>query len=368
MKRNLLCLLISVSLLMLTCGTEPPEEFYEGTPEDSTAIHNLLIENAELMVTEDMFNATYIPLTMGDVTFLGEDSFFRGDSTMVKRHVDSCATDLDEENSVLGTLDFWFAKDTTCTVYLFDSFAVHSLVHADVKYTAYYDSAFTDSASGETLGWMIGTTDIDSTPYYDQSDFTGNGRRLIFFDPEREVVAVDTPEVGDTIWGVVEPIEWHLKRISYGIYYFPEAGPDAPSLAQVLLTHQNGDVDTIIASSYDTLITDTTGQHVMNRFRSIDSLLEFNDGETLTVETTIGFGTLTADLAQFYASCGGAERVELPVPVGGTGGEGQIVVSGDGITNLYFEIVTNAYYYYEQPARDYLAQVWLVPVRIGGVQ
>lgn len=359
MKRNLLCLLMSLFLLLITCGTEPHEEFYEGTPEDSTAIHELLNENAELLVTSDMFYEPYIPLTMGEVQFLEADSYFRGDSVIIKRHVDSCGLNLD---SLRSKLDFWFAKDTTCTVYLFDTFAVMSQLHIDVTITGYYDNPITDPETGETLGWRIGTGTIDSTPYYASTDMTGHGRRLIFFEPERETTPTIDPETGDTTYAIIEPFNWLLRRISYATYYFPEVGPDAPAIAQVTLTRQDGTEETIISSSLDTSYTG----HCMNRFRAIDSLLEFADGETLTVEVTLGFGTVTVDIAEFFAICGGTERVELPVPSGGTGGVGQLVVHGNGITNLFFEVVTNEYYYYERPERDYIAQVWLVPVRING--
>gem|GEM_PF-771756 len=363
MKRNLLCLLMSLFLLLITCGNEPHEEFYEGTPEDSTAIHELLNDNAELLITNDMFYEPYIPLTMAEVNFFEEDSYFRGDSIIIKRHVDSCGLMLDSLNSMLGLLDFWFAKDTTCTVYLFDTFAVVSQMHIDVKIKGYYDSPIVDTATGETLGWRIGTGTIDSTPYYDQTDVLGQGRRLMFFEPERDTTPTVDPETGDTTYAIIEPFNWIFKRISYGAYYFPAPGPDIPAIAQVTLTREDGTEETIISSSLDTLYTG----HCMNRFRALDSLLEFTDGETLTVEVTLGFGTVTADIAEFFASCGGTERVELPVPTGGTGGVGSLIVHGNGITNLYFEVVTNAYYYYERPERDYIAQVWLVPVRIGGV-
>jgi len=356
---------MSLFLLLITCGNEPPEEFYEGTPEDSTAIHALLNENAELLITNDMFYEPYIPLTMDQVAFFEEDSYFRGDSIIIKRHVDSCGLRLDSVNSVLGLLDFWFTKDTTCTVYLFDTFAVVSRLHIDVRITGYYDNPIVDTVTGETLGWRIGTGTIDSTAYDDSTDALGRGSRLIFFEPERDTSIDTTMTPNDTTIVIAEPMNWLLRRISYATYYFPEVGPDAPAIAQVTLTRQDDTEETIISSSYDTLYTG----HCMNRFRAIDSLLEFADGETLTVEVTLGFGTVTADQAEFFTSCGGTERVELPVPTGGTGGIGQLVVSGTGITNLYFEVVTNGYYYYERPERDYIAQVWLVPVRInGGVQ
>jgi hypothetical protein len=60
----------------------------------------------------------------------------------------------------------------------------------------------------------------------------------------------------------------------------------------------------------------------------------------------------------FYASCGGTNRVELP------DGEGAVVVSGSGVTNLYFESVVKNSYYYVVPEEDYKAQIWLVPVQI----
>jgi len=58
MKKSLLSLLMIVGMLLITCGNEPPEEFYNGTPEDSTAIQTLLDNNPELQVGTDMFDTS----------------------------------------------------------------------------------------------------------------------------------------------------------------------------------------------------------------------------------------------------------------------------------------------------------------------
>ncbi|MCW3986687.1 MAG: hypothetical protein NWE87_00060, partial [Candidatus Bathyarchaeota archaeon] len=253
------------------------------------------------------------------------------------------------------TLDYWFAKDTTCTVYVIDTFEVMSLMHADIKYTGHYDSAHVEIDTiidtlvtpwdttfiVDTLTWRIGTTDIDSTPYDDTSDVIGNGKRIIFFD--------------------YEDGNWELKRISYGEYNFPAYSTEIPDIDRIILTHSGG-ADTIIASSYDTLITDTTGQHVMDRFRAIDSLLEYDAGEILFVEITLRPGaSVEAGDCEFFASCEGA-RVNL----GYTGNS--LALTGQGITNLCFEAVLNETYYYVLPQKEYKAQVWLIPVNIGGAQ
>lgn len=335
MKRYLLNLLIIVGIFIIACGNEPYPDYYEGTPEDIEAIESLLDDNQILLVTGDMFVSTYIPLAMGEVLFIGADLYMRDDTFMIKQHVDSCATELPQRDS---TLDFWFAKDTTCTVYIYDTFAVRSLIHADVKYTAYYDSAVVDPETGDTT-WCIGTVDTNSTPYYDTVDVIGNGRRLIF---------VDRDDNGD----------WELQRLSYGIYSFPAPGTEIPDIYQIVLTHTATlSADTIKASSYDTLYTG----HCMNRFRAIDSLLEFENGETLSVIITLDpSSNVTASNCEFFASCGG-ERVNL-------GFNNELVISGQGITNLYFEVVVNDVYYYAFPEKDYEALVWFIPITIGGVQ
>jgi len=155
--------------------------------------------------------------------------------------------------------------------------------------------------------------------------------------------------------------DWDLKRISYGTYNFPAAGTDVPSIQEVKLLFDNGDRDSIIQSSYDTLYTG----HVMNRFRAVDSLLiidyaDLTPDSLLTIQTILGFGTITDTMVQWYASLGGENRVQLT----GSPGIGALKITGSGITNLYIECVVQGGYYYVQPRGEYEAQVWLVPVRI----
>jgi len=342
MKKYLLNLLIIVGICIVACGNEPPEEFYEGTPEDIDAIEALLgaDSNSVLQETEDMFYSTDIPFdTLGRaVEFFEADSFMRDDTIMVKHYLDLCATELVTRND---TLDYWFAKDTTCTVYVIDTFDVMSLMYATLEYTAYYDSAIIDTATGDTVGWRIGTVDIDSTPYDDTSDLVGNGKKIIFFD--------------------YEDGNWELKRISYGEYNFPAFSTEIPDINTIILTRENGDADTIIASSTDSLYTG----HCMDRFRAIDSLLEYDAGETLFVEIELT-GVITSDDCELFASCGGA-RVNLGFE------NNELVISGQSgqdITNLCFEVVFNETYYYVLPQKEYKAQVWLIPVNvnIGGAQ
>ena len=352
MKKYLLNLLIIVGICIVACGNEPPEDFYEGTPEDIAAIDALLADadNSILLVTEDMFEAAYISLAMTAVAFIESDSFMRDDTIMVKHYLDSCATELVTRND---TLDYWFAKDTTCTVYVIDTFDVMSLMHATVEYTAHYDLAIAEStitnidttvtpwdtiwSDPDTVGWRIGTVDIDSTPYYDTSDLVGNGKKIIFFD--------------------YEDGNWELKRISYGEYNFPAYSTEIPDIYRIVLIHSGGS-DTIIASSTDSLYTG----HCMDRFRAIDSLLEYDAGETLSVEITLRSGaTVAVGDCELFASCGGA-RVNLGYTAGRLG------LTGQGITNLCFEAVLDETYYYVLPQKEYKAQVWLIPVNIGGAQ
>lgn len=372
MKRTILTLFIIVSMFIITCGNEPPEGFYEGTPEDSAAIALLLDENADLKVTEDMFVDMYTTLTQAPVEWYISDSFLRDNPTIEKQHCDSCALELTERNDVY---DFWFAKDTTCTVYLFDTFDVMSLIHADVKYIGHYDIPIIDTITGETLTWGLGTIDTITTPYYASKDIGASGLRHIFFEPIRDTTYEIDEETGDTTYPFIEPLEWELKRISYGTYDFPGTGTDIPSIGQVVLHRGvSGENDTIIKSSYDTLLTDTTGQHVMNRFRGIDSLIVIDpsdlEQDSLTgnylidVEITLAFGTVDSSMVYFFASCGGSNRTEL------IAGTGKLIIEPgpDEITNLYFESVTRDAYYYVLPDKGYKAQVWLLPVRIGGSQ
>ena len=331
MKKSLLSLLMIVGMLLITCGNEPPEEFYNGTPEDSTAIQTLLDNNPELQVGTDMFDTSMIAVVLPNVGFVVSDSYYRVDSTIIKQHVDMCGFKNIERNL---TYDFWFAKDTTCTVYMYDTFNVDSYMHWNARYTGYY---FWQGDTGISLDTVL----VDSTGGNDSLAMTGNGYRIIFFD--------------------YDGTDWDLKRISYGTYNFPAAGTDVPSIQEVKLLFDNGDRDSIIQSSYDTLYTG----HVMNRFRAVDSLLiidyaDLTPDSLLTIQTILGFGTITDTMVQWYASLGGENRVQLT----GSPGIGALKITGSGITNLYIECVVQGGYYYVQPRGEYEAQVWLVPVRI----
>lgn len=349
MKKYLLNLLIIVGVCIVACGNEPPEDFYEGTPEDIAAIDALLADadNSILLVTEDMFDPTYDSLAMTAVSF-AEDSFMRDTTIIIKHHLESCATELVTRTD---TLDYWFAKDTTCTVYVIDTFEVMSLMHVDTTYTGHYDVAMVEvdtiidtlvtpwdtTIIVDTVGWRLGTMDIDSTPYYDALDLVGNGKKIIFFD--------------------YEDGNWELKRISYGEYNFPAYSTEIPDIDRIVLNHSGGS-DTIIASSTDSLYTG----HCMDRFRAIDSLLEYDAGETLFVEIELRAGaTVAVGDCELFASCGGA-RVNLGYTAG------SLVLTGQGITNLCFEAVFNETYYYVLPQKEYKAQVWFIPVNIGGAQ
>jgi hypothetical protein len=331
MKKSLLSLLMIVGMLLITCGNEPPEEFYNGTPEDSTAIQTLLDNNPELQVGTDMFDTNLIAVILPTVGFAVADSYFRVDSTIIKQHVDMCGFKDIERNL---TYDFWFAKDTTCTVYMYDTFNVYSYMHWNARYTGYY---FWQGDTHPALDTVL----IDSTGGNDSLAMTGNGKRIIFFD--------------------YDGTDWDLKRISYGTYNFPAAGTDVPSIQEVKLICDNGDRDSIIQSTYDTLYTG----HVMNRFRAVDSLLvidyaNLTSDSLITIQTILGFGTVTDTMVQWYASIGGENRVQLT----GSPGIGALKITGSGITNLYIECVVQSGYYYVQPRGEYKAQVWLVPVRI----
>lgn len=329
MKKSLLSLLMIVGMLLITCGNEPPEEFYNGTPEDSTAIQTLLDNNPELQVGVDMFDTSLIAVVLPTVAFAVSDSYYRVDSTIIKQHVDMCGFRDIERNL---TYDFWFAKDTTATIYMYDTFNVFSYMHWDARYTGYY---FWQGDTDITLDTVF----VDSTGGNDSLAMTGNGYRIIFFD--------------------YDGTDWELKRISYGTYNFPAAGTEVPSILEVKLICDSGDRDSIIQSSYDTLYTG----HVMNRFRAVDSLLvidytNLTSDSLITVQTVLDFGTVTDTMVQWFASIGGENRVQLP------GGVGALKITGSGITNLYIECVVHAGYYYVQPRGEYEAQVWLVPVRI----
>jgi hypothetical protein len=94
----------------------------------------------------------------------------------------------------------------------------------------------------------------------------------------------------------------------------------------------------------------------MNRFKHIDSLLAFDDSTQVEVEVTLG-GTIAASNCSFFAS-NGANWVEL------TNGEGTLMITGSGITNLYFKVVTDVSYSYYFPDPGYFGIAWLIPVRI----
>jgi hypothetical protein len=355
MKRSLLCLLIVAVMGIITCGNESPEPYYEGTPEDSAAIQTLLDDNPDLQVTEDLFDTMYVAIDLDDVEFSVADSFIRDDTMLIKQHADSCALVLQERK--LG-YDFWFTKDTSCTVFLYDTFTVLSLVHCDVKYTAKYDSAVIDSLTGDTITWRIKTVIEDSTAYYDTTEIPGVGVRHIFFEPERDTTVNTSVTPPETLIEIVQPMDWLLRRISYGTYYFPEAGSEIPVLYYIILDPDwlGPRSDTIYLTSYDT----TYAGHVMNRFKAVDSLLEYTSNDTMVSVKIVVTTQVPDTLCSFFASCGDTIRVEVPDR------SGDLPLAGSGITNISFEDVNNDAYYYLFPKRGYKTVMWLIPVRLGG--
>ena len=360
MKNRLLGLLVVACMCILTCGNEPPEEFYEGTPEDDAKIDDILNNDyPELLVTTDGLLETYTfiqAVSLPPVSFGDQDRLFRADSPIVKQHIDSSAFALD---TLHRFYDRWYAKDTTCTVYLWDTFYVASLYHVDLVLVGHYDSIFI-GPTGDT-NYVLNTIDtIIPTPPddYDSEDIYGDGRRHIFLEPRRSTTPTVDPETDDTTYAIIEPFEWQLRRISYGRYYYPTRGTDAPGVLRVLINSSSDPlvVDTILNSNTDTLYTG----HVMNRFKAIDSLLEYTGLDTLEVTIELDEETEAAGVV-CYAVCNDV-RINLdPIAVGG---RGFIPVTGQGIVNLYFEAVFRDSYYYVNPNQGYFATVWLIPVMV----
>jgi hypothetical protein len=240
-------------------------------------------------------------------------------------------------------------------VYLWDTFTVIASIHWDKKYTGYYDSLDIDTLLGDTLK-SLKTIVIDSTGGYNEiTGIAAEGTRHIFFEPKRDSTKPETLD-GKIVYPVKDPREWQLKRISYGSYYFPNRGAERPIISDVILQTGTDLPDTIFSSNTDTLYAG----HVMNRFRSVDSLMQHANGDSIRV--TINLSDLTPILSgncSFYAVFNG-ERVPL------ANGTGTIVLNATaaGIYNFYVEVVGNDALYYLQPVKTYQASVWLIPFEI----
>lgn len=359
MKKRLLGLLIVVTVMcLMSCGNEPPEPFYEGTPEDDAQIDSILSspQYAKLLNTIDGFVGNYIDVTMPAVTIVDQDRIFRADSPLIKQHIDSCALAFVDTNRLY---DRWYSKDTACTVYLIDTFGVQSLVHADLRLVGHYDSLFIGT-TGDT-NWVLRTIDTiipTGSDAYVAESIVGDGRRLIFLEPLRSTTPSVDPETGDTTYPILEPFQWRLKRISYGSYYYPTRGTDAPTVNRVILTVGTR-VDTILSSNTDT----TYAGHAMNRFRHIDSLLEYSGVDSVQVAIEVDDDQV-APVCAYYVVCADTTPVRRQITTTNIGGTGYLPLRGSEIVNLYFEVVFRDSYYYVNPNPGYFATVWLIPVRI----
>ncbi|UCG29417.1 MAG: hypothetical protein JSV53_07810 [candidate division WOR-3 bacterium] len=357
MKKRLLGLLAVAVMCLVTCGNEAPEPFYEGTPEDDEQIDAILTDDyPQLLNTVDGFVDTYIPLNIPNVAWADQDRIFRADSPIIKQHIDSCRFVFVDTNRIY---DRWYTKDTACTVYLIDTFMVESWAHVDLRVVGHYDSLYI-GPTGDT-NWVLRTVDSiipTGADAYDMEDIEGDGRRLIFLEPLRSTTPDIDPETGDTTYAIIEPFEWQLRRISYGSYYYPTRGTDVPTVNRVLIEVPPY-VDTILATNTDTLYTG----HVMNRFKHIDSLLEYSGVDSVLVTIEVDDPEVSAVCA-YYAACAGDTPQRAQLGAVATGGRGYLHLNGQGIVNLYFEVVFRDSYYYVSPNQGYYATVWLVPVRI----
>lgn len=362
MKRCLPYLLMIVSVLVINCGNEPPEDFFEGTPADDTLINELLAANPSLLNTSEIFYNTYIPVQLDSIKFIIADQYYRTNDSIVKQHVNQCMLDLTE---TARFKDLWYAKDTTCTVYLWDTFTYILNVHWDKRKIGFYDSFVTDTVTHDTLYRMLKTIRIDTAGgYQEKVGLSAEGLRHIFFEAKRDSTAVpETLASGQLKYPIKEPREWYLKRISYGTYSFPDRGAERPLITRTILTLGTRS-DTILSSNTDTLYHG----HVMNRFRHIDSLLEYTTAELANDSIRVVFAlsslTDTAKSYSYYATANGVRR--SGTASGTTSGSVYLNLSAltPGIHNIYFEVVQNDAYYYVVPEKDYAATVWLVPIRI----
>lgn len=362
MKKRLLGLLVLAAMCLVTCGNEPPEPFYEGTPEDDAQIDAILTNDyPELLNTTDGFIDSYVYINLPGVSIADPDRILRADSPLIKQHIDSTRFEYVDMNRFY---DRWYSKDTACTVYLIDTFAVEYWGHVDLRIVGHYDSVYI-GPTGDT-NYVLNTIDTiiptgDDAHYMDE--FAGDGRRLVFFEPLRSETPTIDPETGDTTYALIEPFEWQLKRISYGRYYYPTYGTDNPYVYYVALAVPGtARIDTIWASNTDTTYTG----HAMNRFRHIDSLLEYSGVDSVQVTIDLLDDLLAPQCTYYAVWAGGADTLPQRRELGSfaTGGRGYIYPNGQGIVNLYFEVVMKDSYYYVNPHKDYLATVWLVPVRM----
>lgn len=350
-KLNLVCLFALSLLIFSKCGNEPPEAFFEGTPEDDSAIVTLLEAHPEFLTTSTPFDSgtvKYISCTFPGVTFPIVDSFFRADSPLIKQDIDSIGN---LNTKLVRFRDLWYAKDTTCTVYLWDTFSVIANYHWVKRYTGHYDSAWV-SASGETT-WVLHTIKTDTTGNYDSiGTLTVEGCRHIFFEPKRDTATNE----------IIEPREWVLKRITYGTYYLPNRGAEYAPILSVYI-ESKARKDTILLYSYDTLYPG----HTMNKLRSPDSLLEYSPNESLTI--TVNVYPYASDTAIFcFAGCD-TVRSYIPLFASNQSGiicKGPLVIKGESgkIVNMYFGVFTRAGYYYVKPEKSLAGVIWLVPVKI----
>jgi hypothetical protein len=350
MKRCLAYLLVIASFIFINCGNEPPKDFYDGTPADDSAIVNLLNANPDLLETADLYDPLIIGINLPAVSFPVADSYYRTTDPIIKQHVDSVALEM---TATTRFQDLWYTKDTACTVYLWDTFTVIGSIHWDKKYSGHYDSLII-GPSGDTLR-QLKTINIDTVGGMAEiSGIQAEGTRHLFFQPVRDSTKPETLD-GKIVYPIKDPREWQLKRISYGSYYFPNRGAERPTILDVIL--QSGTrYDTIYSSNIDTLYPG----HVMNRFRSVDSLLQYGSGDSVTV--TIDLSTLSpiaAGNCTFYAVFN-SERKQL------ANGAGTVVLSATaaGIYNFYIEVVANDALYYIDPVKDYQASIWLIPFEI----
>lgn len=343
-----ICLaILTISLLLFTCGTEPPAPLWTGSKEDTTAVENLVTANESYYVsslfasTKDSIKLQYqLYIDTSRVPLM--EKVFTVDSIAERYVPDLLGFKLDNSRRRQKLV---FTRDTSCTVTIIDSFEASIEYHvAQLCSLFYFRDTLPDTSAYKPL--------LDSVRRLSVSfDFTksfkrGEAKTYLFFDY-------------DSATG------WTFEKMTPTVISFP-APESVPSVNDVKIYLIN-------STRIDTVFYSTTNNKLkaMNLFRPLDSVLTFKTGDSVKIEVHTYYGANEAGFYVFYGHYGTTHK-QLEdkwnsVPPDFYNGTWYLKFDSPGNKRIYLQMLDTRSFYIpntQHAKKDFYSTIWIIPVKV----